>query len=47
MINYNIKRVRRGGPGSGFSFFGRGGERLGLVVEEEDERLGLALVMSV
>ncbi len=23
MINYNIKRERRGGAGSGFSFFGR------------------------
>ncbi len=28
-------------------FLREGGERLGLVVEEEDERLGLALVMSV
>jgi hypothetical protein len=28
-------------------FLRGGGERLGLVVEEEDERLGLALVMSV
>jgi hypothetical protein len=46
MINYNIKRERRGGAGSGSSFFGRWGERLGLVVEEE-ERVGLALVLSV
>jgi hypothetical protein len=46
MIN-KIKRERRGGAGSGSSFFLReGGGRLGLVVEEE-ERLGLALVMSV
>jgi hypothetical protein len=38
-------RERRGGAGSGF-FLRKVGERLGLVVEEE-ERLGLALVMSV
>jgi hypothetical protein len=37
MIN-KYKRERKGKTGS---------ERLGLVVEGEDERLGLALVMSV
>ncbi len=47
MINYNIIK----GKGEGRSkirifFLGEGGERLGLAVEEE-ERLGLALVLSV
>ena len=46
MINYNIKRERRGGAGSGSSFLGKGGERLGIAVEE-GERLGLALVLSI
>jgi hypothetical protein len=46
MINLNIKR--KGGENRIRIFFLReGGERLGLVVEGEDERLGLALVMSV
>ncbi len=41
------KKERKGETGSGLSFFGRGGERLGLVVEGEDGHLGLVLVMSV
>ena len=46
MINYNIKG--KGGEEQDPDFFLReGGERLGLVAEGEDERLGLALVMSV
>ena len=46
MINYNIKRERRGGAGSGFFFLGEGGEHLGLAAEE-GERLGLVLVLSI
>ena len=45
MINYNIKRERKGGRIRIF-FLGEGGERLGLAVEE-GERLGLALVLSI
>ncbi len=45
MINYNIKG--KGGEEQDLDLLSSGGgERLGLVVEEE-ERLGLALVMSV
>jgi hypothetical protein len=40
------KRGRRGGAGFGSSFLGKGGERLGLAVEE-GERLGLVLVLSI
>ena len=32
--------------GAGVSFFGKRGVRLGLVVEGEDGRLGLALMMN-
>ncbi len=46
MINKNIKR--KGGEKQDPDFFLReGGERLGLVVEGEDGRLGLVLAMSV
>ncbi len=45
MINYNIKR--KGGEERDWIFFlGKGGERLGLAVEE-GERLGLVLVLSI
>ena len=43
MINYNIKG-KGGEAGSGSSFLGKRGERLGLAVEE-GERLGLWLVL--
>ncbi len=45
MINYNIK-VKGGEEQDPDLFLREGGERLGLAVEEE-ERLGLALVLSV
>jgi hypothetical protein len=41
------KEERKGKAGSGCSFLGRGASVLGLVVEGEEGRLGLALVMSV
>jgi hypothetical protein len=46
MINKNIKRKGREKQDPDFLSSG-GGERLGLVVEGEEWRLGLALVMSV
>ncbi len=45
MINYNMKG-KEGRSRIRIFFLGEGGERLGLAVEEE-ERLGLALVLSV
>ena len=45
MINYTIKG-KGGEAGSGSSFLGKKGERLGLAVEE-GERLGLGLVLSI
>jgi hypothetical protein len=39
------KKERKGKVGTGVSFFGKRGVPLGLVVEGEGGRLGLALVM--
>ena len=44
MINYNIKRERKGGRIRIFFLGEKRGERLGLAVEE-GERLGLRLVL--
>jgi hypothetical protein len=41
------KRERKGKTGIRIFFLREGGERLGLIFEGEDGRLGLALVMSV
>ena len=46
MINYNIKRERKGGRDQDLLSWGKRGERLGLAVEE-GERLGLWLVPSI
>jgi hypothetical protein len=50
ILKYDQLKYKKGKEGRSriwIFFLREGGERLGLVVEEEDERLGLALVMSV
>ena len=46
MINYNIKGKGGEGQDPDLLSWGKGGERLGLAVEE-GERLGLVLVLSI
>ncbi len=50
ILKYDLLKYKKGKEGRSriqIFFLREGGERLGIAVEEEDERLGLALVMSV